>query len=325
MPLQDPDQAVVELDRCVRQLGFKGVMVSGTVDGRYQDAIVDMPFHEPRRAWLWAGQRERRIEFLVKGRWNNIGCHDDVDYVSSSKPSVLFLGDSFVEAMQLDVRDTVQGLLRQRAFGQTFDVWACGVAGWNATTVARYLDNDANVPLQALRQLSTLKPTYVVYFVFMGNDLRDQAGPSFEEAMSHVRWMSQTDAIWGTRAYSKDEVTDAAVCRAQVAAGSSVLWFRLRQVADMYLTSGGDNYLCMDTQFWAYVPQRIRAVEASAARAVGADEIGVAEGADGRRPVLLAAAPEVAAGKAAEDGCAASVGTLALQRVEDFLDGVSHV
>ena len=119
----------------------------------------------------------------------------------------------------------------------------------------------ATVPLQALRQLSALKPTYVVYFVFMGNDLRDQAGPSFEEAMSHARWMSQTDAIWGTRAYSKDEVTDAAVCRAQVAPGSSVLWFRLRQVADMYLTPGGDNYLCMDTQFWPYVPQRIPAVE----------------------------------------------------------------
>ena len=37
--------------------------------------------------------------------------------------------------------------------------------------------------------------------------------------------------------------------------------FRLRQVADMYLTPGGDNYLCMDTQFRAYVPQRIPAVE----------------------------------------------------------------
>jgi hypothetical protein len=243
------------------ELSTRPVKTRGAVDGRYQDEIVDLPFHEPRKSWIWAGQRDRRIEFLVKGRWNNIGCHDDVDYANSSKPAVLFLGDSFVEAMQVDVRDTFHGLLRQRAFGQKFDVWACGVAGWNATTVASYLEGALAVTYPSLRQLADLRPTYVVYFVFMGNDLRDQAGPAFEDAMSHARWVAQTDAIWGTVPYSKDEVTNAAVCPGPVMAGSSALWFRLRQVADMYLARGGDNYLCMDTQFWPYVPQRIPAVE----------------------------------------------------------------
>ena len=58
------------------ELSTRPVKTRGAVDGRYQDDIVDLPFHEPHRAWIWAGQRDRRIEFLVKGRWNNIGCQD---------------------------------------------------------------------------------------------------------------------------------------------------------------------------------------------------------------------------------------------------------
>ncbi len=65
-------------------------------------------------------------------------------------------------------------------------------------------------------------------------------------------------------------------------------------------------------------------VELAAAVAVGADEVGVAERADGRGAVLLVPRPEVAAGEAAEHGRPPGVGPLALQRVEDLLDGVGH-
>src|SRR5437588_2676482 len=64
--------------------------------------------------------------------------------------------------------------------------------------------------------------------------------------------------------------------------------------------------------------------ETTAAGAVGADEIGVAEVADGVGPVFFAPRPQVAAGEAAEDRRAAGVGAFALQGVEDLLDGVAH-
>ncbi len=192
----------------------------------------------PGRSWLWAGQNGRTIEFLVKGRWNNIGCHDDSDYPISSRPAVLFVGDSFIEAMQVDLRETFHARLRRGRFGERFDVWACGVAGWNPSSVERYLNDDPKMPLSALRQLSRLRPAYVMYFVFMGNDLRDQAGVAFEDTM-----------------------TSAPPCRAPVETGNSILWFKVRQAVDMYLTRGGSDFRCIDNQFWPYIPMSIPAVE----------------------------------------------------------------
>ena len=64
--------------------------------------------------------------------------------------------------------------------------------------------------------------------------------------------------------------------------------------------------------------------ELAAVLAVGPDEVGVAEGADGLGPVLLAAGPQVAAGKAAEHGGLAGLAAFTLQGEEDFLDGIGH-
>ena len=72
------------------------------------------------------------------------------------------------------------------------------------------------------------------------------------------------------------------------------------------------------------VGELLGGAELAAAVAVGADEVGVAERADGRGPVLLVPRPEVAAGEAAEHRRPPGVGPLALQRVEDLLDGVGH-
>ena len=54
------------------------------------------------------------------------------------------------------------------------------------------------------------------------------------------------------------------------------------------------------------------------------NKIGIAELADCARPVLFAAAPKVASTEATEHRRLAGVGSLSLQRVEDFLDGVRH-
>jgi hypothetical protein len=71
--------------------------------------------------------------------------------------------------------------------------------------------------------------------------------------------------------------------------------------------------------------KRSRILELAAALAVGADEIGVAEGAGGAGAVFFAPGPQVAAGKAAEHGRPAGMRAFALQGVENLFDAVSHV
>ncbi|MGY3293795.1 hypothetical protein ACVWWP_006862 [Bradyrhizobium sp. LM3.6] len=63
---------------------------------------------------------------------------------------------------------------------------------------------------------------------------------------------------------------------------------------------------------------------APAQRAVGADEVRVAEFAGGARAVGLSPAPEVAAGKTAKYGRAPGMCAFALQSQEDFLDRVTQ-
>src|SRR4029079_15080105 len=67
-------------------------------------------------------------------------------------------------------------------------------------------------------------------------------------------------------------------------------------------------------------------VGAAELAAVGADadEVGVAEAADGAGAVLLAAGPEGADGEATEDGRPSGVGSFPLQGVEDLFDRVGH-
>jgi 2,3-dihydroxybenzoate decarboxylase len=56
VPLQDPEAAVIELDRCVTRLGFKGVMVNGYTNtgdargGEYLDEAKFLPFWEATSA-----------------------------------------------------------------------------------------------------------------------------------------------------------------------------------------------------------------------------------------------------------------------------------
>jgi hypothetical protein len=58
--------------------------------------------------------------------------------------------------------------------------------------------------------------------------------------------------------------------------------------------------------------------------AVDADKVSIAEFAQGACAVTLQPAPEVASGKAQEHRRSARLRTLALQRVEAFLDRVGH-
>ena len=50
LALQDPEKAVLELERCMRQPAFKGVMVNGTINGEFLDQPKFTPFFEAAQA-----------------------------------------------------------------------------------------------------------------------------------------------------------------------------------------------------------------------------------------------------------------------------------
>jgi predicted TIM-barrel fold metal-dependent hydrolase len=50
LALQAPEKAAVELERCIRRLGFKGVMVNGTVNGEFLDHPKFTPLFEAAQA-----------------------------------------------------------------------------------------------------------------------------------------------------------------------------------------------------------------------------------------------------------------------------------
>ena len=50
LPTMVPDQAVAELDRCVRELGFRGALINGHVRGRYLDDKSFWPIFERAEA-----------------------------------------------------------------------------------------------------------------------------------------------------------------------------------------------------------------------------------------------------------------------------------
>ena len=72
------------------------------------------------------------------------------------------------------------------------------------------------------------------------------------------------------------------------------------------------------------VGQRIRRGELAPAVPVHADKIRIAEAADGARPILLAPAPQIAAGEAQKDRRPARLSALALDRQKHFLGRIGH-
>ena len=70
--------------------------------------------------------------------------------------------------------------------------------------------------------------------------------------------------------------------------------------------------------------QILSGIESSTPRPIDSYKFGIAEPADGRGAVGLATRPEIASGKAAEDGGAARLRALALQGIEDLFDRVTH-
>jgi 2,3-dihydroxybenzoate decarboxylase len=57
LPMQDPEAAAAELDRCVRELGFCGALVNDHLQGHYLD--------EPRYDEVWAALEELSVPLYL--------------------------------------------------------------------------------------------------------------------------------------------------------------------------------------------------------------------------------------------------------------------
>jgi 2,3-dihydroxybenzoate decarboxylase len=66
LPMQDPDAAIVELERCIRTLGFKGALVNGFSQVNDPDSAVyyDLPQYRP----FWAAVERLDVPFYLHPR-----------------------------------------------------------------------------------------------------------------------------------------------------------------------------------------------------------------------------------------------------------------
>jgi 2,3-dihydroxybenzoate decarboxylase len=65
LPLQDPDAAIAELTRCVRDLGFCGALVNGFTDGPSGEVLY---YDDPRFERFWAAVEDLDVAFYLHPR-----------------------------------------------------------------------------------------------------------------------------------------------------------------------------------------------------------------------------------------------------------------
>ena len=94
------------------------------------------------------------------------------------------------------------------------------------------------------------------------------------------------------------------------------------------LAAGADDQLWIarpsDPETRDLIGQSLGRQEFSPAIAIGANEVGVTEGADGLRPVLVATAPQIASREPQEDGGSPGLAAFSLDGQEGFLDRIGH-
>ena len=138
----------------------------GNVDIDYYNRVALMPWHTPKTEWQWPGQKDRKVEFFIKGKWNNYGCND-IDFEESGDAQ-LFIGDSFVESLQVPSDKTFYKLYRDRVGGK-LKIYACGYSGWSPREI---YENLLAITKNHV-SLSRLKVKHVHLFTYIGNDLTD--------------------------------------------------------------------------------------------------------------------------------------------------------
>lgn len=103
---------------------------------------------------------------VVRKHINNYGFVSDVDYVQGSKPDVAVIGDSYVEALQVDYWDSIMGRINTHNAG---DAISLGVSG---APLSQYL-------VFAEYAMNEFQPQKLL-FVIVGND--------FDESLCQVKF-----------------------------------------------------------------------------------------------------------------------------------------
>lgn len=171
------------------KLQSMGVKTSGNISKEYFEHISTFnknTWHLPNSEWFWAGQLGRQVEFFIQSHWNNLACNDPKDYLNDpGKDSLLILGDSFVEALQVPHEYTFYSMLKNDLASKNINVWGCGWSGWSPVYAHMNL-NPAMPAKEGLEiggkfpGLENLKPKWVIYIIYLGNDLRNEAAYSFK-------------------------------------------------------------------------------------------------------------------------------------------------
>ncbi|MBF0321145.1 MAG: hypothetical protein HQL01_15235 [Nitrospirae bacterium] len=97
------------------------------------DNISRFDSREGREGLFTAGNL---AQLRVPWHINNEGFRSDIDYSTEhAKPLIAVIGDSFVEALQVDMKDTMASKLKEKLNGQ-FDIYSFGV---NGAPLSQYL------------------------------------------------------------------------------------------------------------------------------------------------------------------------------------------
>lgn len=128
LPLQDPDLAIAELDRCVTQMGFKGVLVNGFSQVDTPDNVVY--YDAPQYAAFWARVEALDVPFYLHPRnpipaWSQIyGGHPWL-----LGPTWAFAQETAVHALRLmacglfDRHPRLQVILGHMGEGLPYNIW----------------------------------------------------------------------------------------------------------------------------------------------------------------------------------------------------------
>jgi len=119
------------------ELFFRFVIPAAETPWGYYDPIDQIArFEIGQRAGMYTTGKFAQ----QRGRWriNNMGWNSDIDYLTSdrrSRPLIAIIGDSYIEALQVDIKNSIVSILREKVSDQ-YDVYGFGMSG---ASLAQYL------------------------------------------------------------------------------------------------------------------------------------------------------------------------------------------
>lgn len=130
--------------------------------------------YEPHQNGVWSlGKSFNNVIFIES---NNYGYRANYDYKKNSSPEVMIIGDSYVEAWQVDFKNSITGIVNNKINGQAY---AMGISGSPLSQYEAF----------AIYAEKEFKPKKYV-FVIVGND--------FDESLCSVLFSR------GRHCYNKD-------------------------------------------------------------------------------------------------------------------------